>query len=356
VGDAAPSLAREKGGGMTTRGVAIQGGLAAFGLVLAYTTWQREPERPPGESVVFDLTKNDLAQLRYEDGPKWAVLEPRADPDSDGPVIWMKVSGKPETKIPDRELRGSEAASKLFEKFAPLRATRALGVLPADKLKELGLEDPKKKVEVTSRSGVKQTLLVGNSPYGVSEPYVKDAKDGKVYVLGASIIADLDGASLRLVDRTLHTWKKPDFDELTLSAGGKKRELVQSSAALPANAKLAPKATPDKADDTAKNWHDKVFMMSAVDALGVGEKPAAGDPQVIVRIDYTAKGKPKGWIELGRLIAPPPPPNPKAPPNAPPPGPVTESYARTEHTAGWVKLPAGTDEVLKEGETLAAKE
>src|SRR5438105_532356 len=44
---------------MNVRGAAVQSGLAALGLVVAYTTWQREPERAPGEVLVVDVI-NDL--------------------------------------------------------------------------------------------------------------------------------------------------------------------------------------------------------------------------------------------------------------------------------------------------------
>ena len=42
---------------MNVRGAAVQSGLAALGLVVAYGTWQREPERAPGEVVVVDASK-----------------------------------------------------------------------------------------------------------------------------------------------------------------------------------------------------------------------------------------------------------------------------------------------------------
>ncbi len=338
---------------MTTRGAAIQGTLAAVGLVAAYATWQKEPERPPGEVVVLDFTRGELGKVRYEDAgkdgkdAKWVELEPRPDPDGEA-AVWMRVSARPEAKAPERELRGNDSALKLFEKFAPLRATRALGKLGADKLKELGLEAPKKKVLVTAR-GSTYTLLIGTSPYGVSEPYVKDERDGKVYVLSGSVVSDLDAASVRLVDRALHAFKQTEYDALTITAGGKQRAVVQTGA-TPAAIKLAPKAAPDKPDDTLKNWHDKVWRLAVLDSLGKGENPPAGAPTVALRVDYAAKGKPRGWIELGRVTPAPANANTSA---APPP---VEVWARSERTASWVKLPMGTDEVVKEGEQLAAKE
>ncbi|MSP59351.1 MAG: DUF4340 domain-containing protein [Myxococcales bacterium] len=325
---------------MRARGAAIQGGLATVGLVLAYTTWQREPERAPGEVVVLEATQNEIAKVRYEEGAKWVELEKRAD------GVWLRTSPKEPPKTPERELHGNENADKLLGKFAPLRASRALGVMAADKLKELGLDAPKKKLEITAR-GSKVVFSIGASPYGVSDPYVKDERDGRVFVLSGSTLSDLDSAALRLVDRTVHTFQPSEFDGLTLTAGGKTRELVQTNPENVLAAKLASKKTPDKPDDLARNWHDKVWRMVVVDVLGKGEVPAAGAPSVAARIEYTLHGKSRGFVELGKTTV-------AVLPGAP--GSGTEVYLRTEHTAGWVKVPATAEEILKEAEKVAATE
>jgi hypothetical protein len=53
-------------------------------------------------------------------------------------------------------------------------------------------------------------------------------------------------------------------------------------------------------------------------------------------------------------------PDPKDPTKKPTPPPAAppkaDLYARTEHTAGWVKLPASAEELFKEAEKVAAGE
>ena len=208
-----------------------------------------------------------------------------------------------------------------MEKFAPLHATRSLGVLKADKLKELGLDAPKKKLELTAR-GVKHTFAIGSSPYGVSDPYVKDEQDGRVYVLGGGVINDLDSAGTRLVDRQLHAFKPGDFDTVTISAGGKSRTLQAPQAENQFAAKLINSKT-GKPDDLAKNWHDKIWRMMVTDVLGKGEAPTTGTPEVACKIKYKWHGKPKGFVELGRIAPPPVASNVSAPPTA-----QVESWAR----------------------------
>ena len=127
---------------MRTRGAAIQGGLAALGLVAAYTTWQRAPERAPGEATVVDAAKSDITKVRFDDGARWVELEPKPAGDEEGGIaIWMRLSAQPSpAPAPERYVRGNAGAERLLDKLAPLHATRALGVLPAAKLMELGLD------------------------------------------------------------------------------------------------------------------------------------------------------------------------------------------------------------------------
>jgi hypothetical protein len=306
---------------MKTPGAALQGGLAALGLIAAYTTWQRAPEHKAGEVVLVDATQNDVQKIRYEDNttttPKWVELDRRQE--SDGPRVWLKVSPRPAdpkhpawAAAPERELRGNEQALKVFEKFAPLRATRALGVLSADKMKEVGLDAPKKHLEVTA-NGVKHSYAIG------------------------------------LVSRVLHDWRPIDFDALTITVGDKKRELSQTGAEVANGAKLVSKS--GRSDEMAKNWHDRLWRVLVTDVLGKGETPADGEPVIALRIDYTQRGHKRGFLEIGRVSGKAPAPAASGVPAAPAP---VELFARTESTAGWVKLGGNADQLVKEADKIAA--
>jgi len=333
---------------MNVRGAAVQSGLAALGLVVAYTTWQREPDRAPGEVVVVDANKSDVTSIKLDDGNgKTTELDRRKEGD-DEPRVWLKLSADAKAKKPAREVPGNEGAERLWDKFAPLRATRALGTLKADKLKELGLDAPKKKLEVTAR-GVKHVFDIGSSPYGVSDPYVKDEQDGRVYVLGGGVINDLESAGVRLVDRQLHAFKPGDYDSVTITAGGKSRTLKAPPSENQFTAKLV-NAKTGKPDDMAKNWHDKVWRMMVVDVLGKGEQPTDGTPEVACKVQYDWRGKQKGFVELARVTPAPVASNVSTPPKPP------EAWARSEHTASWDKLPGNAEDVIKECSKIAAGE
>jgi hypothetical protein len=83
--------------------------------------------------------------------------------------------------------------------------------------------------------------------------------------------------------------------------------------------------------------------MMVTDVLGKGEAPAGGTPEIACKVEYTWKGKPKGFVELGRLTPPPVASNVSAPPAG-----AVEAWARSERTASWDKLPANADDVIKE--------
>lgn len=338
---------------MRIRGAAIQGGLAAIGLLAAYTTWQRAPASPPGEVVVLDVNKGDVSKIRFEDGKKWVEIEQQKG--ASGPEMWMRLSADEKAKKPERMVRGNDGAEKLFAKFAPLMAARALGPQSAAKLKELGLDAPKKKLAVTAR-GDTHTFVVGTSPFNVSEPYVMDERDKHVYVLTSGVISDLDAAAIRLVDRSLHAFKPGDYDALTLSVGKKSRELVVIPGANPFLSKLASQKTPSKPDEMAKNWHDKLWRLYLTEILGKGEKPEGGEPQIALKVEYRSHGKTLGFVEIGRGAAPAPTAEKNASmPKAPTP-PAQPIYARSEHTAGWVKLPPTADDLIKEADKIASGE
>jgi hypothetical protein len=358
---------------MKVQGTLVQGALALFGLGAAYATWQREPEKAAGEVVVLEATKADLSRIRYQDDKTWVEIA-RATVDGEAGAT-VKLSARDAAtpggpRQPERELRGSEAAVKLLASVTPLRATRALGVVEAAKLKEFGLApaDPtdagapppfKKRTVTLTVRGADHSYSVGTPP-GLFASYLRDDSDGRVYLLGGTLVSDLESASSRMVDRTLHAWKVGDYDALTVESYGAgpaathTRELVASAGENQFSNKLAPRKTPDKPDETARNWHDKLFRLFPSELLGKGEKPAAGEPSIALKVTYTSKGKSKGFIELGKLTPPAPAPAAESAAPASPAPATSEIWARTEHTAGWVKLGYGADEVLKEAEKIAS--
>lgn len=341
---------------MTGKAVALQGGLAALGLLAANFTWQREPERAPGEVIVVDATKNDLGAVHYEDD-KVAYDLTRAK-ESGEESVWIHFVDKfvPKTDpkgkdpaatppaVPPRDLRGTEAALKTLEQFAPLRSPRAFGVLGAQKIKELGLEGSIKKLDVTAKGDTRHFTI--GQPQGTpgGEAFIRDSGDGRIYVMPRGLLGDLQAAQGRLIDRRMHTFATADFDRVKLTAGGKSREFVQLGRERGPAAQFAPADKADKPDQSIRNWHDTIWRTFPMEILGKGEMPKDGTPKVVARVEYFDGKKSLGWMELGKL---------EASSNGQSGGGATEIMARSEHTPSWVSLHTN-NQILTDTEKMAS--
>ena len=326
---------------MTGRAAAVQGGLAALGLVAAHFTWQREPERAPGAVAVIEANKADVSLVHYEDDSSSVDLSRGSGNDI---PVWLhlvtkpKADAKPDPKTktktpPPRDLPGGESAVKLLDGFSPFISPRAFGVLDATKLKELGLDAPKRKMDVTVKGDIRHYEIGQPASAPGGESFLRDTHDGRVYLMPRAVLGDLQTAA-HLVDRRLHVFELADFDRIVISSGGKQKELVQLDRQSRATAGFAPAKTPDKRDQMAKNWHDTLWRVFPSELLGRGEEPVGGKPNVVVRVDYYDGKSRVGWIEIARVEANGDGVSEETAP------PTSDTYVRTEHTAGWTKLNA----------------
>ncbi len=86
---------------VTGRSAAVQGGLAALGLLAAHLTWQRDPERAPGAATVIDASKSDVALVHYADNNTIVDFR-RGHGDNDAPVWIHIVKGEGALRHKDR--------------------------------------------------------------------------------------------------------------------------------------------------------------------------------------------------------------------------------------------------------------
>jgi len=344
---------------VTGRAAAIQGGLAALGLLAAHLTWQREPERAPGAATVIDASKNDVATIHYADNNTvvdfqrghgngdaavWihiakgegALKHPapkqddkKNDPKADGKAPKPPVAAGPDTP---RDLRGADQAAKLVDNFAPLISPRAFGVLDAGKLKELGLESPTRKLDVTVKGDVRHYEIGQPEKAPGGESFLRDTRDGRVYLMPRGMLADLQNHG-HLIDRRLHGFELGDFDRLVISSNGKSKEYIQTDRQVRAKAALAPAKSPDKPDQMAKNWHDSLWRVFPAEILGRNEQPPGGQPAPVVRVEYFDGKSSLGFTEFAREEA--------ASGVSEEPNGAANVYVRTEHSAGWLKVPTG---------------
>jgi hypothetical protein len=338
-----------------TRSAAIQGSLALVGLVAAYVTWQRPKETSKSESVLIaDASKSSLERVKYSDGTRAVELEKKdrflvtlsflpgkrpafdagvpAIVEMDGGVDGgtMAVAIRPPEPAPDRTVFANDRADTIWAKLTPFEGSRALGQLSKEKLDEVGLTNSERKLELQI-AGLTRRFTISRPVQGLIGNYAQDEKTGDVFVISSALFNDLDPNSQVLVDRRLHLFKQGEYDGFVVKGGGKEASFVQSGGDIPQTAKVARVATPDKADELAKNWHDKIWnRLIVTEVLSPGEVPKAGAIETGLRIEYTLKGKPKGWLELGM-------------------DPTKGTWARSENTPGWVSIHQGSEEIIVEG-------
>jgi hypothetical protein len=309
---------------MRARGVVLQGVLAAVGLAAAFFVWQRAPEGAPGEVVLVDASLQSLERVRYED-PAGRVELFREGSGEES--LWLRLGA--------RVLRANEIAENLFARFAPLRAARSLGVLDAETLAEVGLKDSPRRLVVTL-STREHAFTLASASIGWGQPYLRRETDGRVFLVGPWLLPDLENAAQRLVDRTLHAFEASAYDTLTVTQGSHSRTfLVRARAQRPAE--LVPQETPGSPDETARRWHERVWLLavSPTELLGRGEEPPGGAPQEVFRVEYGRGDKGIGHLTVAR-------------------GAGGGFYARTEHTAGWARLPPWAEALVLEAEKVAA--
>jgi hypothetical protein len=345
---------------VTGRSAALQGGLAALGLLAAHLTWQREPERAPGEVTVIDASKADIARITFEDEDNALGLERRTG--NGDPVMWLHLEEKAKQVLPanpkdpmppptppstpPRNVKGNEDAVKVFDKFTPFVSPRAFGVMEGAKLKELGLDAPKRHLAVWVRGDVRKYDIGIAMNAQNNESFLRDPRDGRVYLMPRGLLADLTNGK-RLVDPRLHLFDTKEFDRIVVVASGKRKEFLHQGRENFSTEGYAPARTPDKRDQMAKNWHDMLWRTFPMEVMGKDEVPKEGPPKIVLRVDYFEGKKPVGWIELGRTE------NTGSKATSEDKGPAENLFARSEHSAGWAKLHA-SDQLVLDAERLVA--
>ena len=249
---------------------------------------------------------------------------------------------QPEEKMVTKGFRGSEQAEKLLEAFAPLQGLRTLGKLDDAKAKELGLTESKKTLTVMVK-GAPRKFTVGGTSYGTADIYVRDDQ-GNVFLLPQRFSSDFEYAESRLMERRLHRFERENISKVTVTVGAKTKTLVQQLRTDPLKFYWTAQETPDKRDDTLRNWMDKVLRLALTDYVAKGEEPsaagmsqAAGAPQSgdVMTLKFYDGDKEIGTATFSRY----------------PRGTQTEYFATTETTMALGRLLSNTAEgVIQDAE------
>jgi|KBSMisStandDraft_5_1062788.scaffolds.fasta_scaffold06868_4 hypothetical protein len=379
---------------MRGRPVLLQAAVAAGALALAAGVWLRPPRQgAPGDVPVAALGRGEVKAVHWDDGSHQVDVTRLVD--ADNRAVWVRIATSPSLLAPDggvvadggvapdaglvppparadagqpsrdlrgdagvrgrpdggvtdalraireapppppRELLGNEVAEQLLDRASPPMATRDLGAVTPERKRELGLEASTKRLRLeTGRdlSSQARTLeFVVGTPPGAAGAYLL-APDGHLWLVQESLVQDLSAASSRLVDRRLHAFRSDEPDALQLQLDGRTRAFVVRKAQ--GSTRVAPAENPDAPSAEATAWADRIWRLSPLEVLGRGETPREGVPAVSLRVEYSRNRRPLGFVEVGRA--------------------GSEWYARSEHTAGWVRLPPGAGTLREQAERLEA--
>lgn len=361
---------------MKARSAAWQGVVALGAVALATATWLRGPESSTPDGVVIaDVPSGSVQRVVWDDGSHRVEVE-RVRPGEAGVVVriarspWLSppdagldAGARPTTTsadagaarqpdggtrlpdggtrdagpslseiappAPDRELRGDEAAEKLLEQFSPFTAARALGSPDAAKLREYGLEGGLRRLDVATDST--HLGFVVSSPVGTGGSYLR-TEDGRVYILGGTLVQNLTSAASRLVDRRVHEVHLEDADRVVVHFGTQSRTLIQRR--VGATTKLFPDTHSDVPDTFAQGWLDRLNKTFPSDVLGRGEVPSEGEPKVELRVDYFRGAQLLGFVELGRA--------------------QNAWFARSEHSVGWMRVVGRAEGLVHDADRLVS--
>jgi len=332
------------------KAVLVHGLLALFGLIAAYQTWTRgeEDELPPGEVTAVECDTAAFVSLSLQSKNKKVVVEPKKSAKSES--YWFTI----ETSKPKKAASGEQAESKqndsekksekdkrveqerflandgfsdLLKWLVPLRAIRGFGKNSRELDKEFESKEEQSALTLTC-GAEKHSFQVGSRTYGTGARYVRNKATNEIFLLPGDVIRDLQSAKYKFMQRQLHGFKINEIDKARVEAQAKTRTLVQRDRQDPKSAVWVDAAQPDRRNELYGNWFSQVAKLSASKYLTTGEQPGSdlektvGDVEPLLKIAYSQRGQPLGWIEMVRVNAE-----------------EEYYYARTETTETWVAVP-----------------
>lgn len=133
-----------------------------------------------------------------------------------------------------------------------------------------------------------------------------------------------------------HAFPVYDFDRLTITPIGKDPLTFKSIRAEGTDSQLVAQSAVKANIASVQSWHHGVFNVRAEDALGKGEVPKTGEPQVQYRLEYWIGRDRQGWMDVAAGTAHGQP----------------CLYFRSEQSLGWMIGPPGSVNLIDQADSL----
>ena len=325
---------------MTNRSVLVHGVLAAIGLVLAYLVWTDETAELSEEAVtLFACDADDLTRVEWRSADRDVDLELTRE-DGDALTAWITVVRRAsEGAEESTRFVGSAEVSTYLEALAPLRAIRSLGVLSDEQLGELELAEPT--ARITLRCGQRAaTFRVGGRSFGSGARYVQPDEGGPVAIVERDVLAPLESAEHRLMQRSLHTFEPSELVSISVRAWGREKRLLQRNRLDPSHAEWVDRESPDRRNELYSNWLASYARLRVQRFLDADARPGADlegasrPSETVFSLTLQGEDGEVGRVEMQRVDA------------DAPTGPAY--YVRTETTRSWVRVPTSVAASVEE--------
>jgi len=325
-----------RGAGAAAHGLPL---LVALGIL--FWDWTGETSPSVEQVAIWNLRRSELTSLELQMPGATVDLELRKEASSAGAYPWFRVQRAATPKLAGsmlgdteealdssqaqpaseasasmgaKEFLGSARVGDLLDELAHLTAGRELGPLNSEALEPLGLGRPLGHLTLRTAEG-EHRLEIGQRAVESSLRYVRLADNGAVYVMPNRLIADLEQAERRLLNRELFGFRERDVETVVVHAGEAVRRYVQQNRDQPDRAFWAGAETPDREDERVSTWLGKLFQIRVERYLVEGENPLAEErnggalgkseapAQVtfVPRVEFDAGAKGRDQLELTRL-------------------------------------------------------
>jgi hypothetical protein len=285
--------------------------LFAASIGLGFIVWRRGAptgDQPRGDAIVWQGRPEDIERIAFETPNRKITLQKKHDAQGDYFLGSFDRTVAPNEQVSNGDHTDSyvnesgasqhltqtfvstEPAQKLAKDLAPLKALRAVGRVPKNKLADFGLDKPGGTATIKFRNAERK-LLFGDETLGEKDQFVLEPETNEVFVLLGDVARTLALGDERLPNQELHDW--PDTAPMSALLSGKlgTRHLVRGG---PKENLYWADSTAATKDETATNWMSKIEHLRSA---SFDPSPPSGR-DMIIRIDYEAHSEKLGYWEL----------------------------------------------------------
>ncbi len=205
-----------------------------------------------------------------------------AGPDPSAPPV--------EKKREDARFPAGKTVMNGVEALEPLKTRRTLGVVDAARLKAMGLDAPERFLVVTTKSGKKLELEIGESSYGAQGRYARVKGEQEVHLLESVIATGFEGAADTMMEKKPLPLGVEDIAGYDVRFGDKTAAFVHKDREQSAKRKFVPK------DNLESSADEPGKLMTTVRNLRGGklvvDESVVGSAVASLKVDVVDKTEP----------------------------------------------------------------